>query len=198
EWIERVTDDELRRIPQGPDLVAGPVLRDPDGQIWVVYLGSRRLIAGSDAYRPLNISLDDARPATRAELDAYPIGRPVGNPIRPWTAGVVLLVAILTAGGWGWAAYPRSGGRGWPAALGGGDAPGGRRRLLLGAGWLILGTSLLKLYFVSLFPWIPDGSDADAYVSVARYLATGGSILRDDPAGGLISVTSPLYTMVLA
>src|SRR5262249_23189554 len=85
-----------------------------------------------------------------------------------------------------------------PASLGGGDAPGGRRRPLLGAGWLILGTSLLKLYFVSLFPWIPDGSDADAYVSVARYLATGGSILRDDPAGGLISVTSPLYTMVLA
>ncbi|GEM_PF-5916780 len=42
-WIEQIPDDDLNRVGLGPDLVAGPVLRDPSNRIWIVYQGTRRL-----------------------------------------------------------------------------------------------------------------------------------------------------------
>ncbi|MGH2353302.1 MAG: hypothetical protein ACRDI2_17415, partial [Chloroflexota bacterium] len=92
EWIEPISDEEMTRISRGPDLVAGPVLRAPDGEIWVVYQGTRRRIIGPDAYPPLYLSAEDAVPASEAQVRSYPIGHPIGNPRRPWMIAVIAAV----------------------------------------------------------------------------------------------------------
>jgi hypothetical protein len=57
---------------------------------------------------------------------------------------------------------------------------------------------MLKLFYILLYPWLPDGPDAGSYVTVANYLARGGSWLQDGPYNGLTGVTSPGYPMLLA
>ncbi|HEX2035473.1 MAG TPA: hypothetical protein VHS99_14945 [Chloroflexota bacterium] len=52
-WVEQVSEAELTSIPLGPDLVAGPVLRAPDGEVRIVYDGTRpRSLAPSVAEAP--------------------------------------------------------------------------------------------------------------------------------------------------
>ncbi len=182
EWIEPISEQELTAIARGPDLVAGPVLRAPDGEIWVVYEGARRRVAGPDAFAPLYLSPDDAVPASAELLTSYPAGRPIGNPPRPWMAGIV--IAVLLGAGWVW----------WFDR--GGRRPSGGIWLVLGA--LVVAGTAFKVHYVALFPWLPDGADANAYATVARYLASGGSVLDDGPYRGLIGVTSPLYPFILA
>ncbi len=238
DWVETISDDEMGSIPRGPDLIAGPVLRAPDGELWVVYQGTRRQIAGPDAWTPLYLSPEDAQPVTTAQLESYPIGRPVGNPPRPWLLWIVAAVAAAGAG-LIWYGGPRvhqpNGGAAINAAADESRAlvagarlpPRPKPRwnplwpakhalpisLWLRSGWqgswgwlrswwpigaLMLAAAALKLVFVMLYPWVPDGADAPAYVTAARYLASGGSLLSDGPYGGLIGVTSPLYPMILA
>src|SRR5207249_406707 len=94
EWVEQVSEADLTAIPLGADLVAGPVLRAPDGTLWVIYAGARRRVAGPDAWAPLYLSSGDAAPATEAQVQSYPVGRPIGNPPRPWMAGAVAFVLV--------------------------------------------------------------------------------------------------------
>lgn len=199
EWIEQITDDELSGIRRGPDLIAGPVLRAPDGELWIVYQGSRRRVAGPDAFGPLALAPEDAIPATEAALASYPTARAVGNVSRPWMGAVVGAVLLWA----GWLLWRTSGPTHHQAATvhPTEGLPWLATRLIHSA-WpllsLVLATALLKLYFVTLYPWLPDGADAGSYVTVARYLAAGGSVMQDGPFGGLIGVTSPLYPMILA
>lgn len=213
DWVETISDDEMGSIPRGPDLIAGPVLRAPDGELWVVYQGTRRQIAGPDAWAPLYLSPEDAQPVTTAQLESYPIGRPLGNPPRPWLLWIVGAVAVAALGLIGYGS--RKGvddtdrasdvGSDTPVAShSGADGPSrhpstwGQLRGWWPVGMLALAAAALKLVFVTLYPWVPDGADAPAYATAARYLASGGSLLNDGPYGGLIVVTSPLYPMILA
>jgi hypothetical protein len=181
EWVEQVSDQEMEAIGRGPDLVAGPVLRQADGHVWVVYQGSRRQVIGPDAWEPLYLSAADAVPATDEQLRPYPIGRAIGNPRRPWMVLLVMAtVAVAAALCW--------------------LDQGERTRWGVRAGIVLLALAsvALKLYYVTLYPWVPDGADAAAYVATARSLAATGNLLRDDPAGGLISVNSTGYPLILA
>jgi len=180
-WVERITDDELTRIPRGPDLVAGPALRDAENHVWIVYQGTRRRVIGEDAYAPLYLSPNDAVPASQEMLLTYPIGRSAGNPPRPWMLAVVggfalAATAILAIGLF--ATGQGASGR-WIAAI-------------------AIGGVALKLVFVSLYPWLVDGADGQAYETLARYLMAGGSLMQDGPNRGLAAVTSPGYPMILA
>ncbi|CAA9242697.1 MAG: hypothetical protein AVDCRST_MAG77-1763 [uncultured Chloroflexi bacterium] len=172
--IERLAEDELTRIPRGPDLVAGPVLRAPDGNLWIVYQGTRRRIAGADAYPPLNLSPDDAVQASPALVASYPMGRAIGNPPRPWLLALHLLAAAAAIALW-WR------GSSWRATF-----------IFVGF------ASALRLVYSALYPWTPDGPDADAYVTLARYLMGAPNLFRPDPYGGLTGVTSPAYAFILA
>ena len=186
EWVETVTDDQLSSVPRGPDLLAGPVLRASDGTLWIVYQGARRRVIGPDAFAPLYLSPADAQPADDAKLRDYPEGRGVGNPPHPWL--VVAPLVLLAAFGCLW--WSAGGARSGAAHTASWRSP---------IVWLLAGVVLLlRLYYVVLFPWLPDGADGPSYVGVARSLMASGRILDDGPAAGLTHITSPLYPIILA
>lgn len=188
EWIEQVPDDDLNRIGLGPDLVAGPVLRDPDGRLWIVYQGTRREVVGPDAYAPLYLREGDAVPVTGSIMSTYPIGRPAGNRPSVWPLAATL--AVTLGGVLAIVRHPTVG-----SAL--------RSTRELFNQWgdvaaLLAFSAGLKFVYVSLWAWIPDGADAPAYVGAARFLMAGNSILTEDRNGTLVSVTSSAYPLILA
>lgn len=187
EWIEQIPDDDLNRIGLGPDLVAGPVLRGADGRMWIVYQGSRHVVVADDAFPPLALSRSDVVDATTDVLDSYPVARPFGNQVRTWpvityllTVAFAVIYAVRTAH-----LSPRHG-------LAGMDMFGWAGLLAVGGVMVALRT-----YFVTLYPWLPDGADSQAYSGAALHLVRGNSIFSEDKYRSFIGVTSPLYPLVL-
>jgi len=185
-WVETISEGELTSVPRGPDLVAGPVLRAPAGDLWIVYQGTRRRVIGPDAFAPLYLSPADAQPADEGTLQSYPIARSVGNPPYPWL--VLVLPLFLAVFSWQWWCAGRL-----PEC--GGITPLWRSPVL----WAVAAAVVaLRLYYVTLFPWLPDGADGPSYVGVARSLLATRSLFDDGPATGLTHITSPLYPLLLA
>lgn len=179
EDIETLSPDELMVIPRSNDVRAGPVYRDPDGTVWIVYEGARRRLIGDDAYGALFLRPSDAQPIGAADLAAIPEGWSVGNPLRPWLLPVVLLPLLGGVLLWLW------------------DT--GRRSRHTHA-WSLLAIILtisvvLKVYYVLLFPWVPDGSDALLYHTAARALVEEGLLTRD---GYVITATASAYSFLIA
>lgn len=108
EDIETLSPEEMMVIPRSNDVRAGPVYRDPDGTVWIVYEGARRRVIGDDAYGALFLRPSDAQPIGAAKLAAIPEGWPVGNPLRPWLLPVVLLPLLGGALLWLWDTGRRS------------------------------------------------------------------------------------------
>ena len=183
DWVEQIPEDELTRIGLGPDLVAGPLLRAPDGALWVVYLGTRRLVVGPDALGPLREQAEDALPVTQSLLDSYAPGRPVGNPPRPWL--IVLPIALLGAGAGLW----------WYSSV---TSSREVRRWQIAYLTLLGVSTAARLFYVTLYPWLPDGPDAETYAAASRMVAQFGPLWHDPPVATLSHITSPLYPMVLA
>ena len=179
EDIETLSPEELMVIPRSNDVRAGPVYRDPDGTIWIVYEGARRRVVGDDAYGALFLRPSDAQPIGAAELAAIPEGWPVGNPLRPWLLPVVLLPLLGGVLLWLWDTGRRS-----------------RHTHTWSLLALILTISVvLKVYYVLLFPWVPDGSDALLYHTAARALVEEGLLTRD---GYVITATASAYSFLIA
>ena len=179
EDIETLSSEELMVIPRSNDVRAGPVYRDPDGTIWIVYEGARRRVVGDDAYGALFLRPSDAQPIGAAELAAIPEGWPVGNPLRPWLLPVVLLPLLGGVLLWLWDTGRRS-----------------RHTHAWSLLALILTISVvLKVYYVLLFPWVPDGSDALLYHTAARALVEEGLLTRD---GYVITATASAYSFLIA
>ena len=179
EDVETLPPEELIRIPRGNDMRAGPVYRGPDGTVWIVYEGARRRVIGDDAYAALFLRPSDARPIEAAELTTIPEGWPVGNPVRRWLLPIVLLPLLGGVLLWLW------------------DT--GRRSRQTHA-WNLLAliltvTVVLKIYYVLLFPWVPDGWDALGYHTAARALVEEGLLTRD---GYVIRSTASAYSFLLA
>ena len=179
EDVETLSPDELMVIPRSNDVRAGPVYRDPDGIVWIVYEGTRRRVIGDDAYAAFFLRPSDEQPIEAAELAAIPEGWPVGNPLRPWLLPVVLLPLLGGVLLWLW------------------DT--GRRSRYTHA-WSLLAlilmiTVVLKVYYVLLFPWVPDGSDALLYHTAARALVEEGLLTRD---GYVITATASAYSFLIA
>ena len=179
ENVATLSPEDLIRIPRGNDVRAGPVYRDPDGTVWIVYEGTRRRVIGDDAYAALLLRPSDAQPIAAAELAAIPEGWPVGNPLRPWLLPVVLLPLLGGVLLWLW------------------DT--GRRSRHTHA-WNLLAliltiTVVLKVYYVLLFPWVPDGWDALGYHAAGRALVEEGLLTRD---GHVIRMTASAYSFLLA
>ena len=177
--VETLTPEELMRIPRGNDVRAGPVYRGPDGTVWIVYEGARRRVIGDDAYAALFLRPSDAQPIGAAELTAIPEGWPVGNPVRRWLLPVVLLPLLGGVLLWLW------------------DT--GRRSRQTHA-WNLLAliltiTVVLKVYYVLLFPWVPDGSDALGYHTAARALVEEGLLTRHSY---VITATASAYPFLIA
>ena len=177
--VETLSPEELIRIPRGNDVRAGPVYRGPDGTVWIVYEGARRRVIGDDAYAALFLRPSDAQPIGAAELTAIPEGWPVGNPVRRWLLPVVLLPLLGGVLLWLW------------------DT--GRRSRQTHA-WNLLAliltiTVVLKVYYVLLFPWVPDGSDALGYHTAARALVEEGLLTRHSY---VITMTASAYSFLLA
>ena len=188
EWIEQIPDDDLNRIGLGPDLVAGPVLRGADGRMWIVYQGTRREVVGTDAYAPLYLQPNGVVQADESLLATYPVGRPAGNRETVWP----LVAAIALACGGVLASVRRTTSE--PIA-----SPA--RRLISRWGDILALTvlsAILKFWYVALWPWIPDGADAPAYVGAARFLVAGNSVFTEDKYGTLVTVTSSAYPIILA
>mgnify|MGYP006278474847 CR=1 FL=1 len=188
EWIEQIPDDDLNRIGLGLDLVAGPVLRGPDDHMWIVYQGTRREVVGPDAYAPLYLRESDVVAAPQSVLDAYPVGRPAGNRTTIWPLAAT--IALAFGGLLAIVRRPPVG----PASM-------TARELVTQWGdvvAIVTLSAILKVVYVSLWPWIPDGADATAYVSAARFLMAGNSILTEDRNATLVSVTSSAYPLILA
>ena len=157
EDVETLPPEELIRIPRGNDMRAGPVYRGPDGTVWIVYEGARRRVIGDDAYAALFLRPSDARPIEAAELTTIPEGWPVGNPIRRWLLPVVLLPLLGGVLLWLWDTGRRS-----------------RQTHVWSLLALILTiTVVLKIYYVLLFPWVPDGSDALGYHTAGSRVGRG-------------------------
>ena len=158
---------------------AGPVYRDPDGTVWIVYEGTRRRVIGDDAYAAFFLRPSDAQPIGAAKLAAIPEGWPVGNPIRPWLLPVVLLPLLGGVLLWLWDTGRRS-----------------RHTHAWSLLTLILTvTVVLKVYYVLLFPWVPDGWDALGYHAAGRALVEEGLLTRD---GHVIRMTASAYSFLLA
>ena len=194
-WIEQIPDDDLNRVGLGPDLVAGPVLRDPSNRIWIVYQGTRRLVVGPDAYGPMYLRPDDAINATQSDLEAYPEARSFGNrqTLVPLGMSVILVAGGVLICLRRVASIPESHAK---SAIG---SKFFRAWHLWGdVAVLVAISAALKFWFVSLYPWLPDGADAPAYVGGARYLQAGNSIMTEDQNGTFVSVTSTMYPMLLA
>lgn len=194
-WIEQIPDDDLNRVGLGPDLVAGPVLRDPGSRIWIIYQGTRRLVVGPDAYGPMYLRPDDAIDVTQSELEAFPEARSFGNRQTPFPLGMSVILAISGV---------------WICLRQIPSIAEGHTKSAIGSkfhrAWHLWGdvavlvalSAALKFWFVSLYPWLPDGADAPAYVGGARYLQAGNSILSEDPNGTFVTVTSTMYPILLA
>ena len=179
EDIETLSPEELLVIPRSNDVRAGPVYRDPDGTVWIVYEGARRRVIGDDAYGALFLRPSDAQPIGAAELADIPEGWPVGNPLRPWLLPVVLLPLLGGVLLWLWDTGRRS-----------------RHTHAWSLLALILTISVvLKVYYVLLFPWVPDGSDALLYHTAARALVEEGLLTRD---GYVITATASAYSFLIA
>ena len=194
-WIEQIPDDNLNRVGLGPDLVAGPVLRDPSNRIWIVYQGTRRLVVGPDAYGPMYLRQDDAIDVTQSDLEAYPEARSFGNRQTLFPLGMSVILAISGV----WICLRRI-----PSiAAGHAKSTIGSKVVSTWHLWgdvavLVALSAALKFWFVSLYPWLPDGADAPAYVGGARYLQAGNSIMTEDRNGTFVSVTSTMYPILLA
>ncbi len=179
ENVETLFPEELMRIPRSDDVRAGPVYRDPDGTVWIVYEGTRRRVIGDDAYAALFLRPSDAQPIGAAELAALPEGWPVGNPVRRWLLPVVLLPLLGGVLLWLWDTGRRS-----------------RQSYAWNLLALILTiTVVLKLYYVLLFPWVPDGWDALGYHTAARALVEEGLLTRH---GHVIRMTASAYSFLIA
>ena len=179
EDVETLSPDELMVIPRSDDVRAGPVYRDPTGTIWIVYEGARRRVVGDDAYAALFLRPSDAQPIEAAELAAIPEGWPVGNPLRPWLLPVVLLPLLGGVLLWLWDTGRRS-----------------RHTHAWNLLALILTTTVvLKVYYVLLFPWVPDGWDGLAYHTAGRALVEEGLLTRH---GHVIRMTASAYSFLLA
>lgn len=179
ENVATLSPEDLMRIPRGNDVRAGPVYRDLGGTVWIVYEGARRRVIGDDAYAALFLRPSDAQPIEAAELAAIPEGWPVGNPLRPWLLPVVLLPLLGGVLLWLW------------------DT--GRRSRHTHA-WNLLAliltiTVVLKVYYVLLFPWVPDGWDGLAYHTAGRALVEEGLLTRH---GHVIRMTASAYPFLLA
>lgn len=179
EDVETLSPDELMVIPRSNDVRAGPVYRDPDGIVWIVYEGARRRVIGDDTYGALFLRPSDAQPIGAAELAAIPEGWPVGNPIRRWLLPVVLLPLLGGVLLWLWDTGRRS-----------------RHTHAWSLLALILTISVvLKVYYVLLFPWVPDGWDGLAYHTAGRALVEEGLLTRH---GHVIRMTASAYSFLLA
>ena len=179
EDVETLPPEELIRIPRGNDVRAGPVYRGPDGTVWIVYEGARRRVIGDDAYAALFLRPSDVQPIEAAELAAIPEGWPVGNPIRRWLLPVVLLPLLGGVLLWLWDTGRRS-----------------RQTHVWSLLALILTiTVVLKIYYVLLFPWVPDGSDALGYHTAGRALVEEGLLTRHSY---VITMTASAYAFLLA
>ena len=179
ENVATLSPEELIRIPRGNDVRAGPVYRDPDGTVWIVYEGARRRLIGEDAYGALFLRPSDAQPIGSAELAAIPEGWPVGNPIRPWLLPVVLLPLLGGVLLWLWDTGRRS-----------------RQTHAWNLLVLILTiTVVLKVYYVLLFPWEPDGWDALGYHTAGRALVEEGLLTRHSY---VITMTASAYSFLIA
>ena len=179
EDVETLSPDELMVIPRSNDVRAGPVYHDPDGIVWIVYEGARRRVIGDDAYAALFLRPSDAQPIGAAELAAIPEGWPVGNPLRPWLLPVVLLPLLGGVLLWLWDTGRRSRHtHDWSLLA-----------------LILIITVVLKVYYVLLFPWVPDGWDALLYHTAARALVEEGLLTRD---GYVITATAPAYPFLIA
>lgn len=187
EWIEQIPDDDLNRIGMGPDLVAGPVLRGPDGSTWIVYQGSRHLVVAEDAFPPLALSRTDAVSVGPEALNTFPVARPFGNEIRTWPI-ITYLVTVAFAITYAMQAPLESPRRGFA-----GMDPFGWAGFAVVAAIMVA----LRTYFVMLYPWLPDGADAQAYAGAALHLVRGNGLFSEDKYRSFIGITSPLYPFVL-
>ncbi len=179
EDVETLSPEDLMVIPRSNDVRAGPVYRDPDGTVWIVYEGARRRVIGDDAYTTLFLRPSDAQPIEAVALAAIPEGWPVGNPVRPWLLPVVLLPLLGGVILWLWDTGRRS-----------------RHTHAWNLLALILTTTVvLKVYYVLLFPWVPDGSDALGYHTAARALVEEGLLTRHTY---VITMTASAYAFLLA
>ena len=179
ENVETLSPEELIRIPRGNDVRAGPVYRGLDSTVWIVYEGARRRVIGDDAYAALFLRPSDAQPIGAAALTAIPEGWPVGNPVRRWLLPVVLLPLLGGVLLWLWDTGRRS-----------------RQTRAWNLLALILTfTVVLKIYYVLLFPWVPDGSDALGYHTAARALVEESLLTRHSY---VITMTASAYSFLLA
>lgn len=187
EWIEQIPDDDLNRIGLGPDLIAGPVLCDPDNKIWIVFQGSRHLVVAPDAYAPLSLSSSNVVLVTEDVVTTYPIGRPYGNDVGWFPLPIYIFALILTMfyGIVDW--MPNIVSYKYIKIL-----KSKTSYILIAAVFICL-----RIYFVSLYPWLPDGADSQAYAGAAWHLINGNSIFTENIYRSFIGVTSPLYPLFL-
>ena len=118
------------------------------------------------------------QPIETAELTAIPEGWPVGNP------GPALAPAHSAAPAIGRCAPVL-----WDT---GPSVPATHAWNLLAL--ILTVTVVLKIYYVLLFPWVPDGWDALGYHTAARALVEEGLLTRD---GYVIRSTASAYSFLL-